>query len=76
MPSVFLRGRTGHQKVIDVPIAEIQPAQNLIHKTLECLSCIPETERHASEFEQPKWSYHSSQVQPEFGGTPSQGQVR
>ena len=53
---------TNDQEVINVVITEWETTENFVHESLECLSHVPQAERHASELKQAEQSTYSGLV--------------
>ena len=51
---VFLFRGTGNEDIVNVHEAKMQSSENLVHETLECLTSVAQTERHAGKFKQAK----------------------
>ena len=56
---VLFGSGTGYKDIIDICVGEREATQDLIHKMLERLCCIPEAEGHSHKLEKTKWSCDS-----------------
>ena len=48
---VLFGGVASDEDVVDVYVGEGDTSENLVHESLECLCCIPQTKWHAHELE-------------------------
>lgn len=57
MREMFLGRRRRDKDVVDIRVTKLEIAQNLVNKTLACLSRLLQAERHKWKFEHPKCRY-------------------
>ena len=57
---VLFLGKTCNENVVNVGICSRDTTEDLIHKTLECLSSISKSEWHLDELEKSEWGGYGS----------------